>query len=498
MATNDMDSPLQLLVVTTEGWEEKSGYLHLFEKANPEDNWVLIDVPIPVVVGKSGMAWGIGLHDLRDWAKINAAFSTERDALDAATDDEGIVFPISEETDAADGVSQPAESIAVIFAQCLINNQPLTKSEGDLRSPAGIFSLGHIFGFSPNSQISHLKMDYLELNEFTEAVDDPLSNSYNCIVDRREVILDWNSSEKMREEPLYELGLVIHHNFPQPKPGKGSAIFFHRWRNCNSGTAGCTAMSQVHLEKILYWLDKSKNPVLVQLPYPVYTQLQTTCKALFTWNLPPLSIEKFNLVNLSDINPHIILDIRYATSNNFLGFPVYPKPTCHLNREVAEALNHVQNELSLMQLGLKVFDGYRPLSVQQIMWDAIQDERYVSNPAKNKAGHTKGTAVDLTLVDCNGHELEMPTDFDDFTEKAHSDYPNVSEAVAHNRRLLREIMIKHGFQGISTEWWHFDFHQGALPPGPPPKGQRPSGHPLHKLRLAQPFEVRKLEDNSYQ
>lgn len=167
--------------------------------------------------------------------------------------------------------------------------------------------------------------------------------------------------------------------------------------------------------------------------------------------------ENFNLVNLSKVNPSILLDIRYATSNNFLGFPVYSKPVCYLHKEVAEVLSLVQRELFSMQLGLKVFDGYRPLSVQQVMWDTIQDERYVSNPAKNKGRHTRGTAVDLTLVDSQGNELEMPTGFDDFTEMAHSDYPNVSEAASYNRKLLRDVMTTYGFQGISTEWWHFDF-----------------------------------------
>jgi zinc D-Ala-D-Ala dipeptidase len=171
-----------------------------------------------------------------------------------------------------------------------------------------------------------------------------------------------------------------------------------------------------------------------------------------------LQMENCNLVNLSLVNPNIILDIRYATNNNFLGFPVYPKPACYLHKEVAEALNQVQTELSLIRLGLKVFDGYRPLSVQQVMWDTVQDERYVSNPAKNKGRHTRGTAIDLTLVDCNGSELEMPTDFDDFTERAHSEYPKVSEVAAYNREFLKNIMEKHGFQGFSTEWWHFDFN----------------------------------------
>lgn len=227
IANNSMESHLQLLVVTTNSWEEKSGSIRLFEKPTQEEPWILIDEPIPVVVGKSGMASGIGLQDL-------------------------------------------------------FNNEPSNKSEGDLKSPAGFFSFGPVFGFLPSSQMTHLKMDYLELNEFIEAVDDPLSNFYNCIIDNREVIPDWSSSEKMRAEPLYEIGLVVNHNFPQPKPGKGSAIFFHIWRNCNAGTAGCTAMSHDQLERILHWLDKSKNPALVQLPYHVYFELQSVC------NLPSL------------------------------------------------------------------------------------------------------------------------------------------------------------------------------------------------------------------
>lgn len=235
IAINSMESHLQLLVVTTNSWDEKNGSMRLFEKANQDESWILISEPIPVVVGKSGMAWGIGLHDL-------------------------------------------------------INNEPSSKSEGDLKSPAGVFSLGPVFGFLPRSQMPHLKMDYLELNEFIEAVDDPLSNFYNCIVDNREVTPDWSSSEKMRAEPLYEIGLVVNHNFPQPQPGKGSAIFFHIWRNRNAGTAGCTAMSYDQLERILRWLDKSKNPALVQLPYHVYSQLQST------WNLPSLS-QKISITN---------------------------------------------------------------------------------------------------------------------------------------------------------------------------------------------------------
>lgn len=164
-----------------------------------------------------------------------------------------------------------------------------------------------------------------------------------------------------------------------------------------------------------------------------------------------------NLVNILTINPRIKLDIRYATKNNFLGFPVYSKEACYLHKDVANAVNKVQMELELCGLTLKIFDGYRPLHVQQVMWDKVKDERYVSNPAKNKGRHTRGTAVDLTLVDSTGKELEMPSEFDDFTEKAHSDYQKVSFEALKNRELLKLVMEKYGFEQLPTEWWHFDF-----------------------------------------
>jgi len=392
----------QLIVVTTPDWESKIGKLQLYERAGEGWDWTSIGTSLPVVVGARGLGWGIGLHPKA------------------------------------------------------VHRLPV-KREGDAKSPAGIFSIGTAFGFAPASEMSDLKIDYLPIDAETEAVDDPFSHHYNCIVSRKGSSIDWRTSEKMQEQPLYAMGLVINHNFPDREFGAGSAIFLHIWRNQHSGTVGCTAMSQRDLAALLFWLQKGKHPVLVQLPLFTYQEFEKE------WNLPALTPKQRerqqadHLVDLTTVNPTIIFDIRYATNNNFLGFAVYPKPACYLDKEVAEALNKVQQELSLIQLGLKVFDGYRPLSVQQVMWDAVRDERYVSNPAKNKGRHTRGTAVDLTLVDCHGNELEMPTPFDDFTEKAHSDYPNVSEAAFNNRALLKKIMEKYHFQPLPTEWWHFDF-----------------------------------------
>jgi zinc D-Ala-D-Ala dipeptidase len=165
---------------------------------------------------------------------------------------------------------------------------------------------------------------------------------------------------------------------------------------------------------------------------------------------------KHDLIDIALFNPKIILDIKYASRDNFIGFQIYPEAVCYLHKDAAEALNKVQKELEKKDFGIKVFDGYRPLPVQQLMWDAIQDDRYCSDPAKNKGRHTRGTAVDLTLVDSNGEELEMPTLFDDFSEKAHSDCMDVSDAALHHRQILKEAMEKYGFQQFPFEWWHFD------------------------------------------
>jgi len=107
-------------------------------------------------------------------------------------------------------------------------------------------------------------------------------------------------------------------------------------------------------------------------------------------------------------------------------------------------------------LRLKVYDGYRPLSVQKKMWAIMPDERYVANPAKGSR-HNRGCAVDLTLVDSLGNELDMGTPYDDFTEKSHIDYKNLPPEVLRNRRILQEAMTKFNFILMRTEWWHFDY-----------------------------------------
>lgn len=173
------------------------------------------------------------------------------------------------------------------------------------------------------------------------------------------------------------------------------------------------------------------------------------------WHFQARATSEHNLVEVTNAIPGIRLDIRYATTNNFTGKILYPAAKCYLKKTTVKKLASVQKELEGMGLGLKVYDGYRPFSITKKMWDLIQDERYVANPAKGSK-HNRGAAVDLTIVDREGKELAMPTGYDNFTEKAHWSYKDLSAEQIKNRALLRYVMEKHGFAGVSTEWWHFN------------------------------------------
>lgn len=161
------------------------------------------------------------------------------------------------------------------------------------------------------------------------------------------------------------------------------------------------------------------------------------------------------LADIQTVSPAIKLDMRYATTNNFMKRKLYPVSRCILRSAVAKQLAKVQLELERQGLGLKVYDCYRPLSVQRQMWQVVPDDRYVANPAQGSR-HNRASAVDLTLVDRNGKELEMPTEFDDFTTKAHRDDLTASPVAQQHRQLLADTMTKYGFIPLPTEWWHFD------------------------------------------
>jgi L,D-peptidoglycan transpeptidase YkuD (ErfK/YbiS/YcfS/YnhG family) len=215
---------LQTIVVSTKDWTSVTGTARFFERKTLKSAWKATGQKFPVVVGNTGLAWS-------DDANIKAETHPH-------------------------------------------------KVEGDGKSPAGIFMLTSIFAASNQD----VKLPFRKLGEFTECVDDPKSRYYNKIVDRLQTgMFDWKSSEKMLAVgEQYELGVFVAHNSNPAIPNKGSCIFLHIWKDSSTGTSGCTAMEKSNMETIISWLDNSKNPMLIQLPEPIYSQYQTL------WKLPKL------------------------------------------------------------------------------------------------------------------------------------------------------------------------------------------------------------------
>ena len=217
----------QLVVVTTPSWDTTSGTLWRFTRTDARASWTPAGSPIPVVVGRTGLAWGVGF-----------------------------------DADAKPGAPH--------------------KHEGDGKSPAGRFPLDTVFGFASPAEMSWVHMPYAQLTASSECVDDTASTHYNTVVERGNVPLDWNSAEHMRKVWQYEMGVIVGYNAAPPRHGRGSCIFLHIWDGPASSTAGCTAFDRDALRQLIEWLDRSKHPLLIQLPADEYSRLRKS------WKLPHL------------------------------------------------------------------------------------------------------------------------------------------------------------------------------------------------------------------
>jgi D-alanyl-D-alanine dipeptidase len=165
---------------------------------------------------------------------------------------------------------------------------------------------------------------------------------------------------------------------------------------------------------------------------------------------------KHDLVKLSDVIPGISVELIYSTKGNFTGAPVYPlNAGAYLCKLPAFRLKLVQEALKKRGLSLKLWDGYRPFSVQKIFWEHFPDPRYIGDPAIGSK-HNRGAAIDLTLVDENGNELPMQSPFDDFSIRAHRDYTDCNPSYLKNVQVLTEAMEQAGFLTYFSEWWHFE------------------------------------------
>lgn len=162
------------------------------------------------------------------------------------------------------------------------------------------------------------------------------------------------------------------------------------------------------------------------------------------------------LVDLASVDKTIVVELRYSTARNIAGRPLYAAGSrCIVRRDVAESLKVAQTWLRQYGYGLKVWDAYRPPSTQEVLWKLSKNGAFVSSPEKGHSLHTWGVAVDATLVDANGKELRMPTDFDDFRPAAEMRYRGKDPDIARNLSILQGAMARGGFIGMRTEWWHF-------------------------------------------
>lgn len=214
----------QLLLCLSPGWDAPSGHLQCFER-RAGNAWQPVGAEIPVALGRSGMAWGRGLHP-------------------------------------------PAGG--------------LEKREGDGRAPAGVFAITALFGYADASALpAPPRLPYHRARPDLKCVDDPASTHYNRIVDGSAQPRDWASCEDMlRQDGRYELGAVVAHNCTPPEPGAGSCIFLHVWESPVTPTAGCTAMALEPMRDIALWLDGARAPLLVQLPQAEFARRQAE------WRLP--------------------------------------------------------------------------------------------------------------------------------------------------------------------------------------------------------------------
>jgi len=190
------------------------------------------------------------------------------------------------------------------------------------------------------------------------------------------------------------------------------------------------------------------------------------CLILFSYTFaqesPPKEQNKHeaDLIELTKLDKTIKLDIRYATNNNFVGRPVYPEARAFLQRPAAEGVVNVHKQLKKQGLGIVIYDGYRPWAITKLFWDAVTPEqrKYVADPVAGSR-HNRGCAVDLGIYDLKtGKTIPMPSDFDEFTERASPDCKGGKDEERSNRDMLRRLMEAEDFTVNPNEWWHFDYN----------------------------------------
>jgi len=212
--------------------------------------------------------------------------------------------------------------------------------------------------------------------------------------------------------------------------------------------------------KVIFFLFLTKIKIMISYIKSVF--LLCTILSLFSCKSQIVNdinnqetLNDISFVNLKDYSKDFVYDMKYATSDNFLKAKVYDCAECFLRLKTVKALIEANIELMKMGYKIEIFDCYRPLDIQKRMWKIVPNPEYVANPSKGSI-HNRGGAVDITLVDANGIELDMGTTFDFFGIEASHNYQNLSQEIKSNRELLKTTMIKYGFNSFDSEWWHYN------------------------------------------
>ena len=184
---------------------------------------------------------------------------------------------------------------------------------------------------------------------------------------------------------------------------------------------------------------------------------QTTNSVVVSKNAQIVNDTTF--VKLEDYSKTFYYDMKYATTDNFLKAKVYDCAECYLRLKTVKALIDANDSFIKMGYKIKIFDCYRPLDIQKKMWKIVPNPSYVADPSKGSI-HNRGGAVDITLVDLNGKELDMGTPFDFFGIEASHNYTNLPHEIMQNRELLKKIMMEKNFNSFDSEWWHYNLKSG--------------------------------------
>lgn len=210
------------------------------------------------------------------------------------------------------------------------------------------------------------------------------------------------------------------------------------------------------------WFGCSPGPTQKQITTGANVADTTILQQVARDTIVPPDYDTTQWTEVSRLLPGAVLDLRYATNNNFVDTVMYDCGRCFLRPEVALAIRDIQGELAQRGLRLKFFDCYRPRPIQYKLWEKVPDPRYVADPRKGSM-HNRGSAVDLTIIDADGKELDMGTDFDFFGPRAYHNYTELSDTILANRQLLKSTMEKHQFRPTSTEWWHYSYIPKSYP-----------------------------------